>query len=55
MGRVGANTKQEDACLMHYAVRLTEDAFRDLEEIHDYIAEHGAPAKAGHVLDRMEK
>ena len=48
-------TTQEDACLTRYAVRLTENAFRDLEEIHDYIAEHGAPARAGHVLDRMEK
>jgi toxin ParE1/3/4 len=34
---------------------LTEDAARDLEELFDYIAEHDDPAKANHVLDRIEE
>ena len=40
---------------MPFEVLLTEDAVRDLEEIHDYIAEHDAPSKADYVLDRIEK
>lgn len=40
---------------MRFAVSLTDDAARDLEEIYDYIAEHDAPSKADHVLDRIEK
>lgn len=40
---------------MAFEVLLTEDAARDLEEIYDYIAEHDAPAKADHVLNRLEK
>lgn len=39
---------------MHFKVFLTRSAASDLEEIHDYIAEHDAPAKASHVLDRIE-
>lgn len=40
---------------MRYEVFLTEDAARDLEEIHGYIAAHDAPAKAEYVLDRIEE
>lgn len=39
---------------MRFDVFLTEDAVRDLEELHAYIAEHDSPAKADHVLDRIE-
>jgi toxin ParE1/3/4 len=41
--------------LKRFEVSLTEDAARDLEEIFDYIAEHDGPAKAGHVVDRIEE
>ncbi|MBA2674183.1 type II toxin-antitoxin system RelE/ParE family toxin [Ramlibacter sp.] len=37
-----------------YEVVLTEDAAQDLQELYDYIAEHDAPAKADHVLERIE-
>ena len=40
---------------MRYDVFLTEDAARDLEEIHSYIAAHDAPAKAEYVLDKIEE
>ncbi len=40
---------------MRHEVFLTEGAQRDLEEICEYIAEHDAPAKADHVLDRIEE
>ena len=40
---------------MSFEVLLTRDALRDLEEIHDYIAEHDAVAKAKHVLDRISE
>lgn len=40
---------------MRFEVLLTEDAGSDLEELHDYIAEHDAPAKADYVLDRIER
>jgi toxin ParE1/3/4 len=39
---------------MRFDVFLTEDAARDLEELHAYIAEHDSPAKADHVLERIE-
>jgi len=39
---------------MARAVCLTEDAARDLEELYDYVAEHDSPAKADHLLDRIE-
>lgn len=39
---------------MRFDVFLTEDALRDLEELHAYIAEHDSPAKADHVLGRIE-
>ena len=41
--------------MKRFQVSLTEDAARDLEEIFDYIAEHDDPAKANHVLDRIEE
>ena len=38
---------------MRYRVLLTEDAQRDIEEIHNHIAQFDSPARAGHVLDRL--
>lgn len=40
---------------MTFAVLLTNDAVRDLDEIYDYIALHDAPQKADHVLEQIEK
>ena len=40
---------------MPFAVLLTNDAARDLDEIYDYIARHDAPQKADYVLDQIEK
>jgi len=40
---------------MSFAVFLTNDAARDLEELYDYIALHDAPGKADHVLTQIEK
>jgi toxin ParE1/3/4 len=40
---------------MPFAVLLTNDAARDLEELYDYIALHDAPQKADHVLSQIEK
>jgi len=40
---------------MPFAVFLTDDAVRDLDEIYDYIALHDAPQKANYVLDRIER
>jgi len=40
---------------MPFAVLLTNDAARDLDEIYDYIARHDAPQKADYVLDQSEK
>lgn len=39
---------------MRHEVLLTADAVRDLEEIADWIAGHDAPARAEHVLARIE-
>jgi toxin ParE1/3/4 len=36
-----------------FAVLVTESAERDLDAIHDYIAEHDSPAKAAHVIDQL--
>jgi toxin ParE1/3/4 len=41
--------------LRRFQVSLTEDAARDLKKIFEYIAEHDDPAKANHVLDRIEE
>lgn len=38
---------------MRFEVLLTEDAERDLEEIHRYISESDSPARADYVLDRL--
>lgn len=40
---------------MRFEVLLTEDALRDLEELHDYILQYDDPAKADHVVTRLEK
>jgi toxin ParE1/3/4 len=40
---------------MPYAVFLTADAARDLEELHDYVVSHDAPGKAEHLLERIER
>jgi toxin ParE1/3/4 len=40
---------------MRFEVLLTEDAYRDLEAIHTYIADHDSPAKADALLDRIEE
>ena len=39
---------------MRFDFLLTDDAVRDIEEIYGYISEHDDPAKAGHVLERLE-
>jgi toxin ParE1/3/4 len=38
---------------VRYAVLLTADAERDLEELYDYIADHDSRTAAEHVLDRL--
>jgi len=40
---------------MPYAVLLTDDAARDLNELYDYLASHDSPRKADHVLKQIEK
>jgi toxin ParE1/3/4 len=40
---------------MPFAVLLTIDAARDLDELYDYIAVHDSPRKADYVLERIEK
>ncbi len=40
---------------MPFAVLLTNDAARDLDEIYHYIALHDAPQKADSVLEQIEK
>ena len=39
---------------MAFAVLLTNDAARDLEEIYNYIVFHDSPQKADYVLGRIE-
>ena len=39
---------------MRYDVMLTENAYYDLEDIYDYIANHDHPANADYVLNSME-
>ena len=39
---------------MPFAVLLTADAARDLEDLYRYIAVHDAPVKADHVLTNIE-
>lgn len=38
---------------MRYKVLLTAGAENDLEELHDYIAEHDSPGRADYLLDRL--
>ena len=38
---------------MRFEVLLTEDAYRDLEELYSYVAEHDSPGKAHVLLDRQ--
>ncbi len=40
---------------MPFAVLLTSDAARDLNELYDYIAVHDSPRKADYVLEQIEK
>jgi toxin ParE1/3/4 len=40
---------------MGFAVSLTNDAARDLEEIYNYIALHDSSQKADYVLGQIEK
>lgn len=40
---------------MQFAVFLTDDAARDLEDIYEYIALHDAPGKAEHVLKHISE
>ncbi len=40
---------------MPFAVLLTNDAARDINELYDYIAVHDSPRKADYVLERIEK
>lgn len=39
---------------MTYAVRFTAGAVRDLQEIDDWISANDGPAKAAHVVERIE-
>lgn len=39
---------------MQFAVLLTDDAARDLEELYDYIALNDAPQIADYVLSQIE-
>jgi toxin ParE1/3/4 len=38
---------------MIYPIRVTSAAWRDLEEIHNWIAENDSVEKAGYVLDQL--
>jgi toxin ParE1/3/4 len=38
---------------MSFSVRLTSAAWRDLEDLCTWVAEHDSPAKAEYVLDRI--
>ncbi len=40
---------------MPFAVFLTNDAARDLDELYEYIFLHDTPQKADYVLDQIEK
>ncbi len=40
---------------MAFAVLLTNDAARDLDEIYNYIALRDSPQKADYVLERIDK
>lgn len=38
---------------MRYEILLTAGAESDLDDLHNYIAEHDSPNSANHVLDRL--
>ena len=38
---------------MRFEVLLTEDAYRDLDELYSYVAEHDSPGKAQDLLDHI--
>ncbi|MGA2217240.1 MAG: type II toxin-antitoxin system RelE/ParE family toxin [Terracidiphilus sp.] len=40
---------------MIYPIRITSAGWRDLEEIHEWIAEHDSLENADHVLDRLNE
>jgi toxin ParE1/3/4 len=40
---------------MPFAVLLTNDAARDLNELYDYIAVHDSPRKADYILEQIDK
>ena len=40
---------------MSFAVQLTDDAARDLEEIFDHLSRQDTPGRAAHVLERIEQ
>jgi toxin ParE1/3/4 len=39
---------------MPFAVLLTDDAVKDLEEIVEYVERHDVPGRADHVLDQLQ-
>jgi plasmid stabilization system protein ParE len=40
---------------MRFEVLLTEDAYRDSEDIYTYVADHDSPGKADALLIRVEE
>jgi toxin ParE1/3/4 len=40
---------------MNFTIRITRAAWRDLEEIYEWIAEHDSLKKAGYVLDQLNE
>lgn len=40
---------------MSHRVLLTDDAARDLEEIHTFVSSEGSPVEAERLLDRIEQ
>jgi len=40
---------------MPFAVFLTDDAIRDLDELYNHISRHDVPKKADYVLQQIEK
>jgi len=40
---------------MRFSVLLTDDAARDLEELHEHISLHDGPGRAEHVVVRIEE
>jgi toxin ParE1/3/4 len=40
---------------MPFAVLLTNDAARDLNELYDYLSVHDSPQKADYVLKQIEQ